>query len=255
MAAVKGRRPVCTCTASGSPRSPTPPHGSGLAPDDARRRCATAGLGTVPGTAARILDDDVRAVLSGGTDLPARDVGRAHHHRPPRRPALDATLVYGHVETPAQVVAHLRTLARIQDDTGGFTELIPMPFVPADSPVGLPTGARPGPSLRETRAVHAVARLLLAGRIDHVQAAWPKLGRGGARRVLRGGADDLGGLLLGGGLRPEAGAEAGRSLDPTDVVDLARELGRDLWQRTTTYEPVDHGLGADAAGLVAGARP
>ncbi len=229
----------------------------GISPRELLEALRDRGLDTVPGTAARVLDDGVRAVLSGGTDMPARtwvDLITTAHRVGLRS---TSTLVYGHVETAAQVVAHLRTLARIQDDTGGFTELIAMPFVPADSPVGLPLGARPGPSLRETRAVHAVARLLLAGRIDHVQAAWPKLGWGGARRVLLGGADDLGGLLLGGGLRPEAGAEAGRSLDPADVVDLARELGRDLWQRTTTYGAVDPGrsLMLDDAGFAVGARP
>ncbi|WP_448059677.1 7,8-didemethyl-8-hydroxy-5-deazariboflavin synthase CofG [Cellulomonas hominis] len=193
------------------------------------------GLGSVPGTAARILDDDVRAVLSGGTDVPAAtwvDLVTTAHHAGLRS---TATMVYGHVESPAQQVAHLRTLARTQDDTGGFTELIAMPFVPADHPVRLPASARPGPDLRETRAVHAVARLLLTGRIDHVQAAWPKLGLAGTRTVLRGGADDAGGLLLGGGPHPLAGAEAGRSLDRDDLQTLADELGRPLRQRTTLY--------------------
>jgi len=196
------------------------------------------GVDTVPGTGARILDDTVRAVLSGGTDMPAASwiqlVTTAHGVGL----RSTATMVYGHIETPAQVVAHLRTLTRIQDSTGGFTEFIGMPFVPADSPVPLPAHARPGPSPRESRAVHAVARLMLAGRIDHVQAAWPKLGLGGARRMLRSGADDLGGLLLGGGTRPDAGAEAGRSLTITDAQGLAAELGRGLRQRSTTYDIV-----------------
>lgn len=219
-----------------------------LSPAEFLRQLRERGLGSVPGTAARILDDDVRAVLSGGTDLPvaawAELITTAH------RAGLrsTATIVYGHVESPAQVVAHLRLLADIQDQTAGFTELIAMPFVPADSPVGLPPGARPGPDLRETRAVHAVARLMLSGRIDHIQAAWPKLGLAGARAVLRGGADDAGGLLLGGGPHPRAGAEAGRSLDLDDLRTLAAELGRPLRQRTTVYGDVGaHGGAADGA--------
>ncbi|GAA2752773.1 7,8-didemethyl-8-hydroxy-5-deazariboflavin synthase CofG [Amnibacterium kyonggiense] len=202
-------------------------------------RLRDAGLGSVPGTAARVLDDRVRAALSGGTDLPAAEWERAIRTAHAVGLRSTATIVYGHLETPAQVVAHLRRLAAIQDDTGGFTELIAMPFVPADSPVGLPAGARPGPTRRETRAVHAVARLLLRGRIDHVQAAWPKLGLAGAREVLAGGADDLGGLLLPGAAHPDAGAEAGRTITPDDVDAIAGALGRTVVQRTTGYGVAD----------------
>ncbi|HEY0215557.1 MAG TPA: 7,8-didemethyl-8-hydroxy-5-deazariboflavin synthase CofG [Cellulomonas sp.] len=209
----------------------------GLSPAEFLTAAREHGLGSVPGTAARILDDEVRAALTGGTDLPVSTwlelIVTAH------RVGLrsTATLVYGHVETPDQVVAHLRQLATVQDATGGFTELIPMAFVPADSPVVVP-GARPGPDLAEGRAVHAVARLMLTGRIDHVQAAWPKLGLDGARLMLRSGADDAGGLLLGGGPRPAAGAEAGRSLTEEDLRLLATDLGRTLRRRTTLYGPV-----------------
>jgi FO synthase len=212
---------------------------AGVAPERFLERLRDAGLGSVPGTAARILHDPIRAALSGGTDIPAAEwealVRSAH------RAGLTstATLVHGHLETPAQVVAHLRRLAAIQDGTGGFTELIAMPFVPADSPVGVPPGARPGPTTREVRALHAVARLLLAGRIDHVQAAWPKLGLGGSRAVLSGGADDLGGLLLPGATHPDAGAEAGRTITVDDVDAMAARLGRRVVQRTTAYGIAD----------------
>lgn len=195
-----------------------------------------AGVDTVPGTGARILDDRVRNLLTGGTDIPAErwvELVTAAHTAGLRS---TATIVYGHVETARDQVRHLRTLARVQDATGGFTELIPMPWLPSESPVPVP-GAR-GATPRESRALHAVARLLLAGRIDHVQAAWTKLGMRGAQRVLAGGADDLGGVLLDGVLDPDAGPEQGRELTVADVTRLAAELGRPVRQRTTTYGPV-----------------
>jgi len=198
------------------------------------RRLREAGVDTVPGTGARILDDDIRAALTAGTDIPATrwiaTVTAAH------RAGLrsTATMVYGHVETAADQVRHLRALAAVQDRTGGFTEFIAMPWLPIESPVPV-AGARPGPGLRESRALHAVARLLLHGRIDHVQAAWTKLGLRGAQLVLAGGADDLGGVLLDGELDPAAGPEAGRQLTVADVTTLAAGLGRPVRQRTTTY--------------------
>lgn len=195
-----------------------------------------AGVDTVPGTGARILEDRIRTLLTGGTDLPAErwiELVTAAHTAGLRS---TATLVYGHVESARDQVRHLRTLARVQDATGGFTELIPMPWLSAESPVEVP-GARVV-TLRESRAVHAVARLMLAGRIDHVQAAWTKLGLRGAQLVLAGGADDLGGVLLDGVLDPGAGPERGRELSVADVTRLAAELGRPTRQRTTTYGQV-----------------
>jgi FO synthase len=145
-----------------------------------------------------------------------------------------ATMVYGHIEGPAEQLAHLRALARIQDETGGFTEFIAMPFVAADSPVEV-QGARPGPSVDETRAVHAVARLVLHGRIDHIQTAWTKLGLLTSQQLLLGGADDLGGTLLDGTLRPDAGPEAGRELPVPEIHRITAEIGRSPVERTTDY--------------------
>jgi len=212
-----------------------------------------AGLGSVPGTAARILDDDVRARLAGGPDLPVSrwlEVIEAAH-----RAGLTSTstMVFGHIETPEQQVAHLRTLATIQDRTGGFTEFIAMPFVPAaaslsaGSPAPTPApglvGADvPGPSWRQVRAVHAVARLMLHQRIGNIQAAWPKFGLDASADLLRSGANDLGGLLLDGRLAPDAGAEAGLVLTRDDIDRVARELGRPVWQRTTGYGKVVAGV-------------
>ncbi|GAA4167714.1 7,8-didemethyl-8-hydroxy-5-deazariboflavin synthase CofG [Gryllotalpicola koreensis] len=200
-------------------------------------RLREAGVDTVPGTAARILDDRIRGILTGATDIAASVWLEAveNAHRAGLRST--ATMVYGHVEAAADQVAHLRKLAELQDRTGGFTEFIAMPWLPSESPVEVP-GARPGPSLRESRAVHAVARLMLAGRIDHIQAAWTKLGLRGAQLVLAGGADDLGGVLLDGVIDPSAGPEQGRQLTVADVTRLAAELGRPVRQRTTTYGEV-----------------
>ncbi len=203
------------------------------------RELAAAGVDTVPGTGARILDDAVRSTLAGPSgDLPVSEwidiVSDAH------RAGLrsTATMIYGHVESPRQQLAHLRTLARMQDDTGGFTEFIPMPFVPSEFPDAVARAARPGPSLRETRALHAVARLVLLGRIDNIQAAWTKLGFLATREVLRGGANDLGGLLVSGTRAPTAGAEAGRELTRAIVARLAGDIGRPVRERTTGYTPV-----------------
>ncbi len=210
---------------------------AGLSLDDWLAELAAAGVDTVPGTAARILDDAVRARLTGGTDIPVSEWVESitAAHRAGLRST--ATMVYGHVETAAQQVAHLRMLIEIQSSTGGFTEFIPMPWLPIESPVPVP-GSRGGPSVRESRAVHAVARLMLAGRIDHVQAAWTKLGLRAAQLVLAGGADDLGGVLLDGTLDPHAGPEQGRQLAVADVERLAAGLGRPIRQRTTTYGEV-----------------
>jgi FO synthase subunit 2 len=203
-----------------------------------------AGLDSVPGTAARILDDEVRAAMKGAPDSPVSqwvEVIEAAH-----RAGLTSTstMVFGHVETSAHQVAHLRLLARIQDRTGGFTEFIAMPFVPAAAAVTAPGLAGtnvPGPSWRQSRAVHAVARLLLNGRIGNIQAAWPKYGLDASADLLRGGANDLGGLLLDGRLAPDAGAEAGLILTLGDVARVAKELGRPLRQRTTGYGKVPAG--------------
>ncbi|WP_253202105.1 7,8-didemethyl-8-hydroxy-5-deazariboflavin synthase CofG [Subtercola sp. PAMC28395] len=158
---------------------------SGLSYPDYFEALREAGVGSVPGTGARILDDSVRASLTGGTDLPAAEwieIITAAHQSGLRS---TATMIYGHIETAGQQVAHLRTLIRLHDETGGFTEFIPMPFVAGDSPAlpSLPATPalgqhqrRDGPSERESRAVHAVSRLMLAGRIDHVQAALDQAG-------------------------------------------------------------------------------
>lgn len=197
-----------------------------------------AGLRSVPGTAARILDDGVRTRMNGGPDTPVatwiRVIEAAH------RAGLTSTstMVYGHIETPAQQVTHLRTLAAIQARTGGFTEFIAMPIVPATTPPALRGLPGLGSSWRQTRALYAVARLILHGQIDNLQVAWPKLGLAAAVPLLGGGANDLGGLLLDGRLDPAAGAEAGKTLTLDTIAAIARRLGRPIRQRTTRYGDV-----------------
>lgn len=200
-------------------------------------RARDAGLGSVPGTAAQILDDEVRSALHPtGTPAPVSDwvdtIESAH------RAGLfsTATMLYGHVETPEQQVAHLRLLCAIQARTGGFSELILMPMLPGIAPPHLADAATHRVSRRETRAVHAVARLLTLGRFNHLQAAWPKLDAEEVTDVLRGGADDIGGLLLDGRLSPESGQEAGRTLGVEQLVAIADSVGRTPRQRTTRYE-------------------
>ncbi|MFK4729135.1 7,8-didemethyl-8-hydroxy-5-deazariboflavin synthase CofG [Agromyces mediolanus] len=198
------------------------------------RRLQQAGLDTVPGTGALILDDGVRSALSGGRAIPSAEWERVVRTAHGVGLRSTATMVFGHLESPAQQLAHLRRIAAIQRDTGGFTEFIPMPWVPADSPVEVP-GARPGPTGREVRAVVAVSRLVLAGSIDHVQAAWPKLGFRWTQQVLAGGADDLGGLLVPGASR--SAPETGRALTVDDARALAAGVGRTLRERRTDYSP------------------
>lgn len=208
----------------------------GLGLPDYLRRARAAGLGSVPGTAAQILDDEVRAVLAGGP--PALSVAQWVESIEAAHQAglfSTATMLYGHVETPSQQVAHLRLLNRIAERTRGFTELILMPMLPANAGPHLAGVAVAGPGERETRALHAVARLMTLGHIDHLQVAWTKLDAPVVDRVLRGGADDIGGLLLDGELNPAAGAEAGRVLTVDDVVAIADRAGRTPRQRTTGY--------------------
>jgi FO synthase len=210
---------------------------TGLTIEDWLVTAREAGLDTIPGTAAEILDDEVRWILTKGK-LPASTwvevVSTAH------RAGLrsSATMMYGHVDTPAHWVAHLRLLGRVQEETGGFTEFVALPFVHQNAPVYLAGIARPGPTIRENRAVHAMARLLLHGRIDHVQASWVKLGVEGTRQVLRGGADDVGGTLMEETISRMAGSTHGSRKSVGEIEELVAGIDRPARQRTTTYGEV-----------------
>jgi len=197
-----------------------------------------AGLDTIPGTAAEILDDDVRWVLTKGK-LPTSawiEVVTTAHSLGIRS---SSTMMYGHVDNPSHWVAHLKLLARLQGETGGFTEFVALPFVHHSAPIYLAGVARPGPTPRDNLAVHAMARLLLHGRISNVQTSWVKLGVDGTRAMLRAGVNDLGGTLMEETISRMAGSEYGSVKTPAEIEEIATGIGRPTRQRTTRYGPVD----------------
>ena len=200
-------------------------------------RAREAGVGSLPGTAAEILDDDVRWVLTKGK-LPAATwievITTAHELGFP----TSATMMYGHVDTPAHWVTHLRVIRGIQERTGGFTEFVLLPFVHQNAPIYLAGLARTGPTPRENRAVHAVARLLLHGAIGSIQCSWVKLGNDLLQDVLRGGVNDLGGTLMEETISRMAGSQNGSYKTISQLTSMVAPTGRPLRQRTTTYGPV-----------------
>ncbi|MBG0828043.1 bifunctional FO biosynthesis protein CofGH [Planomonospora sp. ID67723] len=193
-----------------------------------------AGVDSLPGTAAEILDDDVRWVLTKGK-LPAAEwvevITTAHRLGIP----TTATMMYGHVDTHAHWVRHIRLIRRIQEETGGFTEFVPLPFVHHSAPIYLAGIARPGPTARENRAVHALARILLHGVIPNIQCSWVKLRDDLCRQVLQGGVNDLGGTLMEETISRMAGSENGSFKTISDIAAMVAPTGRPLRQRTTSY--------------------
>lgn len=197
-----------------------------------------AGLDTIPGTAAEILDDEVRWVLTKGK-LPTAmwiEVITTAHEVGLRS---SSTMMYGHVDTPRHWVGHLNILRDIQDRTGGFTEFVPLPFVHQSSPLYLAGASRPGPTHRDNRAVHALARVMLHGRIDNVQTSWVKLGTEGTQVMLNGGANDLGGTLMEETISRMAGSMHGSEKTIAELHDMAAGIGRPARERTTTYGRVE----------------
>ncbi|MDW5323346.1 bifunctional FO biosynthesis protein CofGH [Plantactinospora sp. KLBMP9567] len=193
-----------------------------------------AGLDTIPGTAAEILDDEVRWVLTKGK-LPAATwvevVGTAHE----LGIRSSSTMMYGHVDHPRQWLGHFRVLAGLQDRTGGFTEFVALPFVHTNAPIYLAGIARPGPTWRENRVVHAMARLLLHGRIDNIQCSWVKLGDSGTAELLRSGCNDLGGTLMEETISRMAGSDHGSARTVAQLERIAAAAGRRARPRTTVY--------------------
>lgn len=200
-------------------------------------RLREAGLRSLPGTAAEILDDEIRAVLCPDKITTAEwlECHRVAHSVGLRS---NVTMMFGAIEQPVHWARHLLRARELQARTGGFTEFVGLPFVHMATPMYLKRAARRGPTWREVLLVHAVARIALHGLIDHVQASWVKLGARGARQLLAAGVDDLGGTLMGENISRAAGASHGQGLDAADFQSIVEPLGRPLAQRTTLYEPV-----------------
>ncbi|WP_329497422.1 bifunctional FO biosynthesis protein CofGH [Kitasatospora herbaricolor] len=210
---------------------------TGLSVRDWLQQAKEAGLDSIPGTAAEILDDDVRWVLTKGK-LPAAtwvEVISTAHELGIRS---SSTMMYGHVDTPAHWLGHLRVLAGIQQRTGGFTEFVTLPFIHTNAPVYLAGIARPGPTARDNRVVVAMARLLLHTHIPNIQTSWVKLGAEGAAEMLRSGANDLGGTLMEETISRMAGSAYGSYKSVRDLEAIAEAAGRPHRQRTTTYGEV-----------------
>jgi 7,8-didemethyl-8-hydroxy-5-deazariboflavin synthase CofH subunit/7,8-didemethyl-8-hydroxy-5-deazariboflavin synthase CofG subunit len=198
------------------------------------RRLAEAGLKTLPGTAAEILDDEVRAVLCPDkvTTDEWLEVHRVAHGIGLRS---NVTIMFGSVERPRHWARHLLRTRALQRRTGGFTEFVPLPFVHMAAPLYLQRRSRRGPTFREALLMHAVGRIAYRGHIDHIQVSWVKMGRDGARQALAAGADDLGGTLMDENISRAAGASHGQRMTGQRFAEWVEPLGRRLAQRTTLY--------------------
>lgn len=198
-----------------------------------------AGLRSLPGTAAEILDDEVRAVICPDkiTTQEWLDCHEMAHELGLRS---NITIMFGSVERPLHWARHLVRTRELQQRTGGFTEFIPLPFVHMAAPIYLKRAARRGPTWRETVLMHAIGRITYRGLIDNVQASWVKLGAAGARQLLRAGVNDLGGTLMDENISRAAGASHGQGIGIDELRAIAEPLGRPLEQRTTVYgRPVE----------------
>ncbi|MFM8867374.1 MAG: bifunctional FO biosynthesis protein CofGH [Ilumatobacteraceae bacterium] len=205
--------------------------------EDYLLRLKAAGLASLPGTAAEILDDEVRAVLCPDK-IDTEEWLECHRaaHRIGLRSNI--TMMFGSIESPRSWARHLVVTRALQEETGGFTEFVGLPFVHMASPIYLQRKARRGPTFRETVLVHAVARIVYHGLIDNVQVSWTKIGVEGARQLLRSGCNDLGGTLMDENISRAAGASHGQKMSEEAFGSLVKPLGRPLAQRSTLYEKV-----------------
>ncbi|MFZ4718628.1 MAG: bifunctional FO biosynthesis protein CofGH [Ilumatobacteraceae bacterium] len=202
------------------------------------RRLKDAGLASLPGTAAEILDDPVRQILCPDkiTTDEWLDCHAAAHEVGLRS---NVTIMFGSVEHPESWARHMLRTRELQKVTGGFTEFVGLPFVHMASPIYLQKKSRRGPTFRETLLMHAVARIAYRGLIDNIQLSWVKIGEAGALQLLRAGCNDLGGTLMDENISRAAGAAHGQGMTEERFTDLVAPLGRRLQQRSTLYEPVD----------------
>jgi FO synthase len=217
----------------------------GRALPDFLRELKAAGLGSLPGTAAEILDDEVRAVICPDKIRTQEwlEVMEAAHGVGLR---ATATIMYGHVDAPRHWARHLLRLRRLQAKTGGFTEFVPLPFVPMETPISLKGRSRLGPTWREAVLMHAVARLALNPLIPNIQTSWVKMGPDGVAVCLDAGANDLGGTLMNESITRAAGAVHGQEMPPENMEALIRSLGRMPRQRTTLYADAPESRSAGA---------
>ena len=208
----------------------------GLSLHDFLTQLKDAGLGTLPGTAAEILDDEVRKIICPDKVNTAQwlDVVSTAHRLGLR---TTSTIMYGHVERPISWARHLLVLRDLQAETGGITEFVPLPFVHMEAPMYLRGQARKGPTLREAVLMHAVARLALHPLITNIQTSWVKMGPDGAALCLNAGANDLGGTLMNESISRAAGTQHGQEFPPEAMETLIRSIGRIPLQRDTLYRP------------------
>ena len=209
----------------------------GISVRDFLTELTAAGLGSMPGTAAEVLDDEVRAVICPDKVTTAQwlDVVETAHRLGIR---TTATIMFGHVDGPRHWARHLLRVRELQMRTGGFTEFVPLPFVPMETPIHLHGRSRLGPTFREAVLMHAVARLALHPHLTNIQTSWVKMGRNGAAACLQAGANDLGGTLMNESITRAAGAMHGQEMSPEAMEELIVSIGRKPRQRTTLYGPV-----------------
>ncbi len=201
-------------------------------------RCMEAGLRSLPGTAAEILDDPIREILCPDK-VSTEEWLEAHRIAHGVGLRSNVTMMFGAVESPASWVRHFLVTRDLQAETGGFTEFVGLPFVHMASPIYLQRKARRGPTFRENLLVHAVARIAYRGFIDNIQSGWVKIGLSSVRQLLQAGCNDVGGTLMDENISRAAGAAHGQAVTPDDFQQLAESIGRTLAQRTTLYEPVE----------------
>jgi FO synthase len=209
--------------------------------EDYLRRLMDAGLKTLPGTAAEILDDDIRAVLcSDKVDTEQwLDAHRTAHRIGLRS---NVTIMFGSIEAPVHWARHIVKTRSLQKETGGFTEFVPLPFVHMATPIYLQRKARRGPTFRESLLMHAVGRIAYAGTIDNIQVSWVKMGHSGVTQALQAGVNDLGGTLMDENISRAAGASHGQRMTEDEFRSWVEPLGRRLRQRTTLYGRVTAGV-------------
>jgi FO synthase len=210
-------------------------HTLGVSVRQLLERLQSAGLGSLPGTAAEILDDRVRTHLCPDKIRTSQwaEVMITAHELGLR---ATATIMFGHIDDARAWANHLEVIRSIQRRTGGFTEFVPLPFVHMGAPIFLRGHSRPGPTWDEAVLVHSVARLAFAGLIDNIQASWVKLGLDGGRRLLDAGCNDLGGTLMGEIITRSAGAEHGQEVTPEEFRAVILAARRHPARRNTTYE-------------------